>query len=345
MYKYLSDGAPATHICRNSEGKEEWRCKFCNQNYLISGGTALPMKHLQKRHDINENSPANARAKNIQANIKLAMDAAAANPQTRRALNNEPSTTIPLDPEVVEVLYVKFITVCSMPLYLVECPEFRAFLTYLNGDVDKYLSTSHNTISTWVVRQYQYEKDKQKQRLRSARSKVHISVDMWTSPNTKAIVVLTACFLSEDNMLEHIVLDLFEVEGTHEGVNLAPYVLKIVEEWGIISKLGWFVMDNAGNNDTMMMAISLGVSISPYCKKLTNDNQQICCISMASYMMLQFIDFAAWATLSILPSMHFCLSRTRRILRNQRTVLCKRTSRKFKRGDGKVRLASCTTLL
>ena len=76
------------------------------------------------------------------------MEAAAANPQTRRAMNEELNTVIPLDPDVLEVLYVKFITVYSMPLRLVECSEFRAFLTYLNQDVNKYLNTLHNTIST-----------------------------------------------------------------------------------------------------------------------------------------------------------------------------------------------------
>jgi hypothetical protein len=34
--------------------------------------------------------------------------------------------------------------------------------------------------------------------------------------------------------------------------------LKVVDEWGFASKLGYFVMDNAGNNDTMMRSLSLG---------------------------------------------------------------------------------------
>ena len=43
-------------------------------------------------------------------------------------------------------------------------------------------------------------------------------------------MVVVAYFLSEDNNLEHIVLDLVKVKGSHEGVNLALYILRILEE-------------------------------------------------------------------------------------------------------------------
>ncbi|KID81930.1 transposase-like protein [Metarhizium guizhouense ARSEF 977] len=36
-------------------------------------------------------------------------------------------------------------------------------------------------------------------------------------------------------------------------------ILDVVDDWGFASKLGYFVMDNAGNNDTMMASLSLGL--------------------------------------------------------------------------------------
>jgi hypothetical protein len=59
-------------------------------------------------------------------------------------------------------------------------------------------------------------------------------------------------------VLETSLLALVEVFGAHEGETLAPYILKVVEEWGFASNLGYFVMDNASNNDTMMRYLSLG---------------------------------------------------------------------------------------
>ena len=43
-------------------------------------------------------------------------------------------------------------------------------------------------------------------------------------------MVVVVYFLSKDNNLEYIILDLVKVEGSHEGVNLAPYILRILEE-------------------------------------------------------------------------------------------------------------------
>jgi hypothetical protein len=49
-----------------------------------------------------------------------------------------------------------------------------------------------------------------------------------------------------------------EIEGNHQGENLAPLVMEVIKDWEIAEKLGYFVMDNASNNDTMMRWISKG---------------------------------------------------------------------------------------
>ena len=41
-------------------------------------------------------------------------------------------------------------------------------------------------------------------------------------------------------------------------------ILEVVNKWGFASKLGYFVMDNAGNNDTIMRSLSLGQYNSPF---------------------------------------------------------------------------------
>jgi len=48
----------------NTDGKEEWRCRFCIANYKTSGGIGIISDHL-KTHDITKDSTAEARAKNV----------------------------------------------------------------------------------------------------------------------------------------------------------------------------------------------------------------------------------------------------------------------------------------
>jgi hypothetical protein len=59
---------------------------------------------------------------------------------------------------------------------------------------------------------------------------------------------VVAHYISEDNILESSTLAMVELQGKHEGENIAPNVVRIIEEWGLLSKLGFFQMDNAGNN-------------------------------------------------------------------------------------------------
>lgn len=88
--------------------------------------------------------------------------------------------------------------------------------------------------------------------IHSARSKIHISCDLWTSSNSLAILGVVAHFVTEDGKLQRCVLALKDIIGKHTGENLAQAMVEVLEEWRFDSKLGYFVMDNAENNDTMM---------------------------------------------------------------------------------------------
>lgn len=49
-----------------------------------------------------------------------------------------------------------------------------------------------------------------------------------------------------------------QVSGNKTGENLASVVLEVMKDWGIQYNLGWFMMDNASDNDVMMRFISIG---------------------------------------------------------------------------------------
>ena len=240
----------------NEDGREIWPCKHCNGKYIIAGGTLNIEKHLWGKHKVFEESPMESKLKTQQLSIRESMASSEANPFKRRKLAQDTFDEKPLDAGTVESLYVKWISTDNKALRLAGCLEFRAFLTYLNANVNVYLPSSANSIGEWVLRQFDIEKERIRQRIQSARSKVHISCDLWTSPNSLPILGVVAHYISEDNILESSTLAMIELKGKHEGENIAPNVVRIIEEWGLLSKLGFFQMDNAGNNDTMLRALS-----------------------------------------------------------------------------------------
>jgi hypothetical protein len=115
-----------------------------------------------------------------------------------------------VNPGALEILYTQFITSCSEPLCLVDCPEFCALLDYLNQEVDSWLPQSHNTVREWVLRQLKIKKDAQIQRLQSF-SDTHIMVGHWSSPNQLPLLEITALYVCEDGKLEKSVHELIQI--------------------------------------------------------------------------------------------------------------------------------------
>ncbi|CEJ92863.1 Putative Transposase-like protein [[Torrubiella] hemipterigena] len=261
VFSHMPDWDIETRYYSQRSGKEEWRCKYCDKTYSCSGGTAAPAKHLTDPppdgHGLPKGALRTAKVRSIRTIIEQARVTAEESARKRRRLNDQYGDSI--EPDQLEVLYVRFVTACSLPFRLVECPEFRALLAYINSDIDTWLPNTHQTIKRWILRQYEDQKEKVKQRIQSAKSRIHISCDLWTSPNSLAILGVVAHYVTEDCQLEHHTLALKDIDGDHDGSHLAVAIMDVIDDWGFASKLGYFVMDNAGNNDTMIKCLSLAL--------------------------------------------------------------------------------------
>ncbi|KAI8396562.1 hypothetical protein FOFC_21110 [Fusarium oxysporum] len=215
IFSHMPDEEIETRYYNERTGKEEWRCKHCDRTYACSGGTAAPAKHFTDPppdgHGLPRGAPRTTKVTTIRTILEPARAVAEENPHKRRRLNDQPGDSI--NPGQLEVLYVRFITACSLPFRLVECPEFRALLAYINKDVDTWLPDTHETIRKWIMRQYEDQKEKVKQRIQSAKSRIHISCDLWTSPNSLAILGIVAHYVTEDGQLEHHVLALKDIDS------------------------------------------------------------------------------------------------------------------------------------
>jgi hypothetical protein len=148
-------------------------------------------------------------------------------PHLRRCLNG-PRQNIQGDP--LEVIFVRMIISNSLLLCLVESPEFRDFIYYLNKEADTFLPGSHGTIQDWIIRQRDAQKEHQKQRLYNARGIIYLAIDAGKSPSNKPLLVITAHYIGEDNQLEKILLALKVIQGKHTGENIAKIVMETIED-------------------------------------------------------------------------------------------------------------------
>ena len=242
-------------VTLNAKGKSIWRCKYCTKEYLESGGTTVISTHLRDQHHIDISSTQESRTALMQATIIDAFEKAQhTTDYKRRRLST--TDTHDVDPAVLEQLYVRWITTCSVSFRMAKQAEFRALLCFLNPEIDNWLPNSPSTIRSWTLRTYETQKLRVKREIQSALSKVHFTVDLWTSPNALAILGIVAHYTSESGQLGYSVLALRELDGKHSGPNMADCVMEIINDYGIASKVGYFMMDNADNNGTMVKALS-----------------------------------------------------------------------------------------
>lgn len=132
--------------------KEVWPCRHCQKKgirklYLVSAGTTNIEKHLFKEHAILEQSLAEKRAADQQYSIQEAIRSAESNTYKRRKLATEDPLEKELDPVTLESLFIRFVTTNNQALNLVACSEFRAFLMYLNSNINVWLPLSHTTVA------------------------------------------------------------------------------------------------------------------------------------------------------------------------------------------------------
>ena len=102
-------------------------------------------------------------------------------------------------------------------------------------DINKYFETAKATI---------------KERLSLARSRIHISYDLWTFSNYKAMIAMIAHWMAEDYKVKLALLAIREVYKEHGGENIADVVYPIMKEYDFHSRFSYFVGDSISNNNT-----------------------------------------------------------------------------------------------
>ena len=143
----------------------------------------------------------------------------------------------------------KLVVQQNLPFAVVESDSFIELLCLCNPNV-KDILVKADAIRDFILQLYSFNKSQIKD-LFSPIDSISLTCDLWTSPNTKAILALTGHWINKDWELKEILIDVVEVLGQHTGVNIASYVVKSLDEFGITDKIFCLTGDNASNNKTL----------------------------------------------------------------------------------------------
>ena len=145
----------------------------------------------------------------------------------------------------------------------IENDWFRRFLAVLSPSLEMWIPRAGNTVRAWILAEFERRQGEIKKRLQGSKSRIHLSFDLWTSPNNMSFVGVVGHFMSSQYKAETVLLGLRRLHGTHSGENIAEAILKVVRKYGLSGdQIGWFVLDNATSNDTCVAEILKALGIN-----------------------------------------------------------------------------------
>jgi hypothetical protein len=143
-----------------------------------------------------------------------------------------------------------------LPFRLVTWPEYRALLQSINPAIKQHLVSSPTTIIKYIKRSFIDYRDGLVNILKNARSMIHFTSDMWSSPNRLAFLGVTAQWVDEQYTLRSALLALINVQVDHSGHHQAGLILDTIRIYQIQHNLGYYVGDNASSNNTLVRSLS-----------------------------------------------------------------------------------------
>lgn len=144
-----------------------------------------------------------------------------------------------------------WIAVSCQAFLVIEEPTFREMIASLSSKAESIIPKSANTVRSWVVNEFQKQKEALRERLQQARSRIHLSMDIWTTPSgNRAYLGIVAHWIDYDNEVREVLIALPDLKGNHSGSNIAATAFKVIKDYGIAAKVGFCMLDNATNNDS-----------------------------------------------------------------------------------------------
>jgi hypothetical protein len=160
----------------------------------------------------------------------------------------------------VEQALLDLIIVRRLPFSCVEWPEFHAFVKALNREAPSIIPTSHATITGWILKHFTESQDTVRKVLQSAKTNIHLAVDIWTSPSHTLLLGICASFVDIQDEYRNPLIALRTV-SSQSGADQWEALRPVLIEYGIETKIGALVGDNAGSNDVLCRTIGQWLSL------------------------------------------------------------------------------------
>ncbi|BBM99603.1 hypothetical protein Mp_1g22340 [Marchantia polymorpha subsp. ruderalis] len=268
------------HINRvDEEQKVLLYCKYCTKTWCYfedvfkktGSSTSNHMKHVKSHHKRQYAGNSNALLRPMDGYL-----------QNSSSLEKKIAATSDISDDLIREAIENVVLSEAEAFTIIESKLFLKLLKILlKCKRDNVIILKADALRNGILKRAENMRSELKKELSKSNFTIHMSLDMWTSPNQFSFLAIVIHFVGPDWTL-HKKLLTFTDTTDHSGAGLAEIVQHTLEEFEIVERIGCLTMDNASNNDTLMSALEN--SIVDYCirekilKTWNADDSRIQCL-------------------------------------------------------------------
>ncbi|KAF7565748.1 hypothetical protein PtrM4_091970 [Pyrenophora tritici-repentis] len=141
----------------------------------------------------------------------------------------------------------------NLPLSQFELSSFRNIIQLASVEAERALWASYNSVLRYVIRLYNYLLPKV----------------ITTKGGKRGYLGIVAYYVDSSGELRDLPIALLQLTGAHTSEAMAKVVIAIFKQFEItVGKLGYFVLNNAHNNNTTINTLALQIGFSATKRRL-----------------------------------------------------------------------------
>jgi hypothetical protein len=237
-------GADLEHLHKGSR-QRFWLCERCHleskyhTGFFVVNGYNSIFNHLGKIHDLWFEKGRPIEVSRSQSSTGM--------PTTRDTVSNSY-----FDSDGFLRAIVDWTVIQDLTYRQVTSQDTRNIITFDRPELAVAVWEDHKTLSKHVRKSYEDRFTEIAHLLKSARTRIHVSCDIWTSTNGLSLLGTVAHFVDKSNTKRTVLVALPRLRDRHSGENIARCLHEVLQRFEVADNLGAFIMDNAKNNETAM---------------------------------------------------------------------------------------------
>ncbi|KAF6513165.1 hypothetical protein HZS61_007895 [Fusarium oxysporum f. sp. conglutinans] len=190
---------------------------------------------------------------------------------------------------------ISLITRRRLAFSAINWDEMQEIMLAANPAIEDLLVTNRSALMRLIDATYELYSSQLMATLEASISKIHILSDLWTSPHRHGILAISARWVDQDYRPQRALLAMPECRYSHSGETQASLIIDTLAKYGIASKVGYHVGDNATSNDTCLSYLSRRLRDDYgelYSSKENHDPHMVHCIDMGWFVLNKYYNLS-----------------------------------------------------